>query len=122
MARPVNMTGRNQKPETQFRRAALKYLKLAYGQHFFCLPIVGGPFQPPGSPDVVCSIRGLFVAIEFKAPGKGRAGPRQQEIIDEIRAAGGRAGIASNWEELQALVEGIEPVQQSFMLKTGRKI
>lgn len=114
MARPVRMQQGNKKPEGEFRRAVMKWLRLVYGRHFFSLPIVGGPFQPAGSPDVVCSIRGLAVFIEFKAPGVGRVGPRQQQMIDAIRSSGGRAGIVSTWEELEALLDGIEPVQQCF--------
>lgn len=119
MARPVRMQRVNKKPESEFRRAAMKWLQLIYGQHFFSLPIVGGPFQPAGSPDVVCSIRGLAVFIEFKAPG-GRVGLQQQQMVDAIRAAGGRAGIVSTWEELEELLSGIEPVQNRIKFNTGR--
>jgi hypothetical protein len=115
MSRPARYTSGNQKPETQFRRAAVKWLRLAYGHHFFYLPIVGGPFQPAGSPDCICCIRGVAVFIEWKAPG-GRIGPKQQQMVDEIRAAGGRAGIVSSWEELEALISGIEPVQKGMRI------
>jgi hypothetical protein len=117
MAKPIRWAKSNQKPEAEFKKSVLKFLRLAYGQHFFCLPIAGGPYQRPGSPDVVCSIRGMFVAIEFKASKDvtGRkfvVGKRQQEVIDEIQAAGGRAGVVSSWEDLEALIDGIEPVQK----------
>jgi hypothetical protein len=115
MARPVRMQQGNKKPETEFRRAVMRWLRLIYGHHFFALPIVGGPFQPAGSPDVVCSIRGLAVFIEFKAPG-GRVGPRQQQMIDAINAAGGRAGVVATWDELEELLQGIEPLQQGMKL------
>jgi hypothetical protein len=122
MARPVRFNNGNQKPEGDFKRSVLKYLRLAYGQHFFCLAIAGGPYQRPGSPDVVCSIRGLFVAIEFKASKDitGRkfvVGRRQQKVIDEILAAGGRAGVVSSWDELGVLIDGIEPVQKSIVME-----
>lgn len=124
MARPVRFNPGNRKPESQFKRAALKWLRTIYGRHFFDLSIAGGPYQRPGSPDTICSIRGKFVAIEWKAPADvtGRKfviGKRQQEMIDEIRAAGGRAGIVSCWEELEALVDGLEPVQPSFKIPSG---
>lgn len=112
MARPVQVQQDNKKPEALFRRSVIKWLWMAYGKHFFYLPIVGGPYQPAGSPDIVCSIRGLAVFIEFKAPnGKGRLAPKQQAMIDAIRAAGGRAGVVSSWEELFALLEGIDTIQ-----------
>jgi hypothetical protein len=113
MARPVAFKVSNQKPESAFKRAALKWLRLAYGPHLFHLAISGGPYQRPGSPDCVMSIRGVFVAIEWKSPG-GRVGPKQQELIDEILAAGGRAGVVSTWEELKSLFDGLEPVQKGM--------
>jgi hypothetical protein len=63
----------------------------------------------------VWSIRGIAVFIEWKAPN-GRIGPRQTEVINEIRASGGRAGIVSNWDELKELLQGIEPVQMGMKL------
>lgn len=122
MARPVKFHARNRKPESAFKRAVLQWLRLAYGHHFFSLGIAGGPYQRPGSPDVVCSIRGQFVAIEFKASADalGRkyvVGHRQKEVIDEIRAAGGRAGVISTWEELAELLDGLEPLQQGMIMK-----
>jgi hypothetical protein len=115
MQKPFKFSKRNQNRESEFKQAARRWIKLAYGQHAFCLPIAGGPYQRAGSPDDVWSIRGLAVFIEWKAPG-GRVGPRQAEVISEIRAAGGRAGVVSSWEELKALLEGIETVQKGMEL------
>lgn len=115
MAKPFRFQPQNRKPEAEFKRAARKWIKLAYGHHAFCLPIAGGAYQRPGSPDDVWSIRGLAVFIEWKAPG-GRVGPRQAEVIEEIRAAGGRAGVVSTWDDLRELLTGIEPVQRGMLL------
>ena len=120
MPRAVRFNG-NQKPESDFKKAAWRYLQIAYGRHIFRLSIAGGPFQRSGSPDDIFSIRGNFVAIEWKAPKEStgrtpRKSPRQDQVIAEIIAAGGRAGKVSNWMELKALLEGIEPMQRGMEL------
>jgi 5-methylcytosine-specific restriction endonuclease McrA len=48
--------------------------------------------------------------------GDRRTCPRQQEVITEIIAAGGRAAVVSNWDELKQLLDGIEPVQKGMEL------
>jgi hypothetical protein len=106
------------KPEAKFKRAGLAWLRQRFGKHFFHLAIAGGPYQASGSPDCICSIRGVFVAIEWKAPKEetGRkpiVGHKQRAMIDAITAAGGLAGVVSCWEELEQLVADIEPVQAS---------
>lgn len=98
--------------EGDFKKAGAKWLRARFGKHAFCLPIAGGAYQKSGSPDQVWSIRGIAVFIEWKRPdGRGRRGPKQQEMIDTIRAAGGRAGFVESWKDLEELVAGIEPVQ-----------
>jgi len=121
MVRPVRFSPANQKPESEFKRAARKWIKLAYAPYVFHLAIAGGPYQRPGSPDDIFCIRGRLVAVEWKAPkdvtGRTpRIGRRQAEVIAEIQAAGGRAGIVSTWEELKELLKGIEPVQRAMEL------
>jgi len=112
MARPVRFTKSNMKPESEFKRACLKWLRYRFGKHFWSLGIAGGPYQRPGSPDVVCSLYGHFLALEFKDPGGGgRIGPRQQEVVDEIRGAGGRAYIIASWDDMEAAVQEFEPIQ-----------
>lgn len=106
----------NKRPEADFKKAVGQYLTLRYGKHAWKLAIAGGPYQRNGSPDQIWSIRGLFVAMEFKAPGK-KPTRAQQDIIDEIRAAGGRAGKVETWDELEELIDGIKPVQLGIKRK-----
>jgi hypothetical protein len=125
MARPVRFNPRNQKPEGDFKKAVRKYLRLIFSPYYLELAIFGGFGQRPGSPDMVCGIRGLFVSIEFKASKDvtGRqyvVGKRQQEWMDEAIAAGCRAGIVATWEDLDRLIEGIEPVQRGFKRFGGK--
>lgn len=46
----------------------------------------------------------VYTAIEAKAPG-GRARPEQVTFIDQVRAAGGIAGIARSGEDAERLIE-----------------
>jgi hypothetical protein len=101
---------KNQRPEADFKKAVRQFLELRFGRHAWRLAIAGGPYQRNGSPDEIWSIRGLFVAMEFKAPGK-QPSPAQADIIAEILASGGRAAKINNWQELEELISGIEPVQ-----------
>lgn len=125
MARPVRFNQANQKPEGDFKKAVRKYLRMIYAPHFLELAIAGGPYQRPGSPDMVFGIRGLFVSIEFKASKDvtGReyvVGKRQKEWMDEAIAAGCRAGIVATWDDLDRLLAGIEPVQRGFQRAGGK--
>lgn len=108
-ARP---TGKNAKPETEFRKACLQWLGLRFGRHFFARKIAGGPYQRSGTLDTYCSIRGLFFAFEWKDPaGKRRASPQQAAEVEEIRSAGGRAYVIASFEDLEAAVADLVPVQ-----------
>ena len=58
----------------------------------FWFKVHGGPFQLAGLPDLIGCVRGRFVGIECKAPGKlNRLTNLQKKIIRLIRKAGGLA-------------------------------
>jgi hypothetical protein len=106
---------RNRKPETEFRQACMRWLKLRFGHHFYAAKQIGGIGVESGRPDTFCSIRGQFFAFEWKAPGgHGRRGPKQVEQIDAINAAGGHAFFIESFEDLESAVADIEPVQMGF--------
>ena len=105
-------------PETRWRRACIEWLKLRFQGRIWHVRTVGGIGQRPGLPDDLFVIRngksgpGIFVAIEFKAPeSRHKLSELQAAEIEAIRQAGGRAGAVRSWEDLERLVEGIEPVQ-----------
>jgi len=111
----------NRKPESEFRSACLKWLRLRFGRYFYSAKQLGGLGVESGRPDTLCSIRGRFYAFEWKAPnGRGRRGPRQVEQIDRINAAGGRAFFIESFEDLERAVADIEPVQIGMGNQTGR--
>lgn len=107
-------TKRNASPEKDFRKAAMQWLEIRFHGVIWRVKILGGLGQRPGVPDDLFCIRGIFCGIEWKAPGKGRIGPKQAIEIEAIRAAGGRAGVVSSWGELEELVKDLEPVQRGM--------
>lgn len=66
-----------------------------------------GCFSPGGS-DLIGWMRehhgiAQFVAIEVKAPGE-KATPEQERFLDDVRRAGGIAGVVHSVEEAAALL------------------
>lgn len=112
---------RNRKPETEFRQACMRWLKLRFGPYLYAAKQVGGIGVESGRPDTLCSIRGQFFAFEWKAPGgHGRRGPKQVEQIETINSAGGHAFFIESFEDLEAAVADVEPVQIGMGNRAGR--
>lgn len=58
----------------------------------FWVKLHGGLFQAVGLPDLIGCVRGRFIGIEVKVPGKlHNVTARQQYILDAITEAGGLA-------------------------------
>jgi hypothetical protein len=53
--------------------------------------------------DFFCCVKGLFIAIETKAPGKEPT-PRQYKCLRDVGAAGGLAFFSDNIEHIVATV------------------
>lgn len=74
--------------------------KLQTEIHGLYVKIHGGPFQTAGLPDLIGCVRGRFVGIEVKCPGKEKnLTPRQALILQSIRDAGGIAFVATDPQE-----------------------
>lgn len=66
----------------------------------FWVKLHGGLFQTVGLPDLVGCVRGRFVGIEWKVPGRKQTlTERQRFVLDQITAAGGLAFVADNAED-----------------------
>ena len=112
---------RSNKPETSesaFRNACIDLIKIRFGRYVWHYRHVGSITDGKNRSllDDHFIIRGVPVQIEFKRPDgqyrKNTKTYRQQEKeIEDIRRAGGRAGFVGSYEELNALLVGIEPVQ-----------
>jgi hypothetical protein len=89
-------------PEGKVKDACKKYLK-GIGAWFF-MPVSNGMGQV-GIPDIICCYRGLFVAIETKAPGKiNNTTPNQDRVIEAIRNTKGLAVVVDDVEQLKQFI------------------
>jgi hypothetical protein len=92
-------------PEAKVKDACKKYLK-SIGAWFF-MPVSNGMGQV-GIPDIICCYRGLFVAIETKAPGKrANTTPNQDRVLEAIQSADGWAIVVDNVDQLRDFIVAI---------------
>ena len=66
----------------------------------FAVKFAAGPFTMSGVPDILCCVRGRYLALEVKH-GRGKATPIQLRRIEQINAAGGRALVVRTLEAAQ---------------------
>ena len=87
--------------ELQLKKQVTKYLKSIPGLWFY---------HPAdrwivGIPDFLICYRGWFIAIELKREGKF-LNKIQEYILEKIKEAGGKGGVARNVEEVKGIIEG----------------
>lgn len=75
--------------EKQFQDKVIAFLR---SQKVYHVKVWGGGFQTAGIPDLLCCIRGRFVALELKTE-KGKATVLQKVNIFKIQEAGGYARV-----------------------------
>lgn len=91
--------------EADIVRAILKYLKtvpecFAWKEH-------GGMYGTAGIPDIICCIRGKFVAFEVKTE-KGKPTALQEATIRKILRCGGIAQIVRSVSEVRAVIDSLQ--------------
>lgn len=87
--------------ETEIVKAILKYLK--NDLHVFAYKTHGSPYQLIGLPDIIGCHNGRFFAIEVKS-AVGRPTQHQLIVLEQIRNAGGVAGICRSVIEAEQLM------------------
>lgn len=88
-------------PEGRVKAAVKKFL--VESEAYFYMPMSNGMGRV-GVPDFVCCWKGLFIAIETKAPGKIKnTTPNQDREIAAIRQAGGSAIVIDDVQQLKEL-------------------
>lgn len=93
-------------PEGVVKDAIKKFLKERGAWYF--LPVSNGMGQV-GIPDFIICYKGVFVAIEAKAPGKkANTTANQDRVIDEIRSADGFAWVVDNPADMSMLFDVID--------------
>lgn len=86
-------------PEGKVKEDVKKFLRSKGA--WFCMPM-GTGFGSSGVPDFLCCWRGIFIAIETKAPGRIKnTTPLQDRQIADICCAGGRALVVDCVEQLK---------------------
>ena len=95
-----------QTPEKKVKDKVVKLLK-QYGVYYF-FPATHG-FGRSGVPDVVCCVKGIFLAIECKA-GTNKPTALQEKEIADIRKAGGIAFVINelNLTLLENYLRGLD--------------
>ena len=93
-------------PEGKVKDACKKFLK-ERGAWFF-MPVSNGMGQV-GIPDIIICYKGVFVAIETKAPGKKKnITSNQERVIEAIRSADGFAWVVDNPDDMPMLFDVID--------------
>ncbi len=93
-------------PEGKVKDGIKKFLK-ARGAWYF-MPVSNGMGQV-GIPDIICCYKGVFVAIEAKAPGKrGNVTENQKRVMLEIIDAQGYAWVVDDPAELPMLFNSLD--------------
>lgn len=92
-------------PEGRIKDAVVKLLK-AHGVYYF-FPATHG-YGRSGVPDIVCCVKGRFLAIECKAPGKKPTALQEREM-DRIGEAGGVALVIDSED-----VSGLDGMLKSY--------
>ena len=93
-------------PEGKVKDACKKYLKSI--DAWFFMPVSNGMGQV-GIPDIICCYKGMFLAVETKAPGKrANITPNQDRVIKAIKSANGWAIVVDDVNQLEQFILEIE--------------
>jgi hypothetical protein len=92
-------------PEGRIKEKVKRRFKEIFGNDAYrFMPVQNGMGSP--SVDFLYCVRGLFVGIETKAPGKLPT-PRQRVTLNEITAAGGLVYVVDSSETLEIAIANI---------------
>lgn len=91
--------------ETGLQAACQKRIREDYDGEV--VKVHGGASQKSGTPDLLGCIRGRFVAVELKQPGKVPT-PLQMKRLRDWARAGALAGWATTEVELDALLAHVD--------------
>jgi len=90
--------------EKEITAAIMRYLKSV--PECFCWKEHGGMYGTAGLPDIICCIKGRFVAFEVKTPS-GRLTKLQEAAMRKIRDAKGEAFKVTSVGDVRAVIDGL---------------
>jgi Holliday junction resolvase len=85
-------------PEGKIKKEIVKYLE-SIGAYVFC-PVQSG--RGKTTLDIIVCLRGRFISIEVKVPGKYPT-ERQKLVMDKITEAGGFAMVARSVDDVRSI-------------------
>jgi hypothetical protein len=92
-------------PEARVKQGVIKLLK-ELGAWYY-MPVPNG-YSKMGVPDFLICYKGVFIAVETKAPGKkNNTSPMQRREIAAINTAGGFAVVIDNADDLRTYLEAV---------------
>jgi hypothetical protein len=92
-------------------KAQVRKLLAEFGVWYY-QPVQNGMGQV-GIPDFICCYRGVFIAIETKAPGKIKdLTANQRRVLDQIQANDGYALVIDDAEFLRETLNAIVVVEK----------
>lgn len=109
-------------PETKLVKKMRETAAKKYGDDLVTVKYHGSAYSEAGVSDLLCVLRGVFVAVEVKAPEsypvrgqpnvekaleKGPT-PNQRRFVDRVNTAGGEAGFAATVEQFMEILERAE--------------
>lgn len=89
--------------ERKIKEKIKKYLKTNCPNAVVYFPIASR-FSQSGASDILCCINGKFVALEVKTP-IGKVTALQELFIQQVREAGGVAGVVRSVEDVDELLK-----------------
>lgn len=93
-------------PEGKVKDGIKKFLKERGAWYF--MPVSNGMGQM-GIPDIICCYKGVFVAIEAKAPGKrNNVTANQVRVMTQIQVAQGYAWVVDDIRDLPVLFNSLD--------------
>ena len=84
--------------------AIIKYLKAL--DNCFCFKEHGGIYGTAGIPDIICCLKGRFIAFEVKTES-GRETELQKATIKKINKAGGISEVVRSVDEVKEILQKI---------------
>mgnify|MGYP000852614071 FL=1 len=91
--------------EKEITSAIMRYLKSV--PRCFCWKEHGGMYGTAGLPDIICCIKGRFVAFEVKTPS-GRLTKLQEATMRKIRDAKGEVFKVTSVEDVKVILDALE--------------
>lgn len=87
--------------ESKFQRSVRRHLEQKYSA--VCVKYHGGPYSQVGVADLICCLRGRYLAMECKKKSK-KPSPSQLIWLKLVQLSGGIAGVVYSLQDVDKLI------------------